>query len=417
VARPNMADNSTRKRWLLIALAIVVVWVVIAAVSGRNHAPLVTVVEVTREPLTAFITSNGKVEPISPYVARALFPTFVSSVKATENQSVHKGQLILTLNDSDVRAQLAQARATLLAAQVEMRNASAGGPPDEIAQLTGDLEKARVQVANLMRQQKSLVDLVAKQAATQDELAQNRAALAQAQATLKTLQEKKLEMARRASDNAAASALRVSQAEDLVRDLEEKVRSATVISPLNGTLYSLPVRLGDFVKLGDTLAEMADLNHVRVRAFVDEPDLGSLAPGQAVQIRWDAHPGEVWSGHTEDIPKQVVSRGARSVGEVLCSIENPKLTLIPNINVEVRILTANLASVLAVPRGAVGFDKGQRYVFVFDGQKLHRQNITVGAASNVKYEVTSGLKEGDKIALPGEAILHEGMRITPTVGQ
>lgn len=401
----------------MVILGVAVVWVVIAAITGRNHSPLVTVVEVTREPLTSYVTSNGKVEPVAPFVARALYPTFVSSVKATEGQGVRKGELILKLDDSDVRAQLAQARATLLQAQVELRNARAGGPPDEIAELSGDLEKARVQVANLTRQQKSLEKLVAEQAATRDELAQNRAALAQAQANLGVLEAKSKEQARRALENAATDALAVSQAQEQVRGLEAKVNSATVISPLNGTLYSLPVRAGDFVKLGDVVAEMADLKEVRVRAFVDEPDLGSLAKGQAVQVTWDAHPGELWSGETEDVPKQVVARGARSVGEVLCSIDNPKLTLIPNINVTVRILVANLEAALVIPRGAVGFDRGQRYVFVFNGEKLHRQNITVGAASNVKYEVLSGLKEGDKIALPGEAILRDGMRITPVVSQ
>jgi len=409
-----MAENNARKRWLIVLLALVVVWVVVRAITGRNRAPLVTVVEVTREPLSASITSNGKVEPIAPFIARALFPTFVTSVNATESQPVHKGQLILTLDASDMRAQLSQARAALLAAQVDLRNAKAGGPPDELAQLTGDLEKARVQAANLARQQKSLENLVRQQAATQDELAQNRAALAQAQATLQTLQQKRDELARRATTDASAAALRVSQSQDLVSGLEEKVRSATVISPLNGTLYSLPVRKGDFVKVGDEIADMADLNHVQVRAFVDEPDLGSLAKGQPVQVTWDAHPGQSWSGQTEDVPKQVVSRGARSVGEVLCSIENPKLELIPNINVSVRILIASRPSALVVPRGAVGFDHGQRYVYVFDGTKLHRQDITVGAASNDKYEVLTGLKEGDLVALPGETILRDGMRVTRT---
>jgi HlyD family secretion protein len=413
-----MAENNTRKTWIAGLLAVAVVLVIVAATVGRRHAPVVTVVEVAREPLSASIASNGKVEPISPFVARALFASFVTEVKATESQPVHKGQLILILDSSDVRAQLAQARAALLVAQVDLQNARAGGAPDQVAQLTGDLEKARVQVANLTRQQKSLEDLVTKQAATQDEVAQNRAALAQAQATLKTLEEKKAEMVRRSADDAASAALRVSQGQDLVRGLEAKVSSATVTSPLDGTLYSLPVHKGDFVKVGDVLAEMADLNLVRVRAFVDEPDLGSLAVGQPVQVSWDAHPGQTWTGRTEDVPKQVVARGARSVGEVLCSIENPKLELIPNINVSVKILIANRASTLVVPRGAVEFDnKDQRYVFEVEGQKLHRQNITVGVGSTDKYEVLSGLKEGDMVALPGESILKDGMRITPAAEQ
>ena len=92
------------------------------------------------------------------------------------------------------------------------------------------------------------------------------------------------------------------------------------------------------MKVGDTLAEMADLRHVRVRAFVDEPDLGWLEPNQDVEVTWDAKPGQTWTGRTEEMPKEVVSRGMRSVGEVLCSVDNDKLELLPNINVEVRIL-------------------------------------------------------------------------------
>ena len=59
-----------------------------------------------------------------------------------------------------------------------------------------------------------------------------------------------------------SAGLRLKQQQDLVAALEEKVRSATVTAPADGTLYSLPVRKGDFVKLGDVLAEMADLRQV-----------------------------------------------------------------------------------------------------------------------------------------------------------
>ncbi len=90
-----------------------------------------------------------------------------------------------------------------------------------------------------------------------------------------------------------------------MKSLEERLHSATVISPVDGTFYSLPVHQGDYVKVGDLLAEIADLRHVRVRAFVDEPDLGRLAPGQEVQATWDAKPGRVWSGRTELIPNRL----------------------------------------------------------------------------------------------------------------
>ena len=410
-----MAENGKRK-WLVPILAGGLgVLVLIILLASRGQAPVVHYAPVERQDLSASISSNGKVEPISPAIARAEFPTFVEKIAATEGQAVHRGQLILTLAAADIRAQLSQARADLIAAQTDLRNARAGGPPDEVAQLDGDLAKAQANVANLEQTQKALEQLAAKQAATSYEVAQNLAALTQARATLETLRQKKAALAQRATGDAERAALRARQAQDSVQSLEQKVRSATVVATSDGILYSLPVHAGDYVKVGDTLAEMADLRHVRVRAFVDEPDLGALEPNQVVQVAWDAKPGRTWTGRTEQVPKQVVARGTRSVGEVLCSIDNDKLELLPNVNVDVRLLVHDRKGVLVAPRAAVRYDNGEHYVFVYGGDKIHRRNITVGIASAQKYEVVSGLQLGDRVVIPGDLqVLRDGMDVRAT---
>jgi len=407
-----MAETNTRKRVIWVVAGVIVL--VIAYFALRKRPPAVPVVEVARQDLNASITSNGKVEPIAPDVAHAGFQTFVTKVNATEGQPVRRGEVILTLDASDVRAQLSQARADLLSAQNDLRNARAGGPPDEVAQLNGDLAAAHVQAANFERDEKELEALVAKQVATRDELAQTQANLAKARANLQALEAKKKDLEQRSESIVESASLRLSQAQDQVQSLEEKVRSATVVAPFDGTLYSLPVKAGDFVKPGDTLAEMADLRKVRVRAFVDEPDLGGLEPNQDVEITWDAKPGKVWNGQTEQIPKQVVSRGMRSVGEVLCSVDNAKLELLPNVNVEVRILVKERRGVVVVPREAVGEDGGQHYVFLVEGNTVQRRVITVGIASASNYEVLTGLAAGDRVALPRDRKLRNGMEIRPT---
>jgi HlyD family secretion protein len=404
-----MAENK-RKPVTLIVVAVLVI-AIIAVLALRRQAPVVTVVSVAREDLSATITSNGKVEPISPTVARAEFPTFVDKVMATEGQAVRRGQVILTLNAADVRSQLAQARAELLSVQNDLRNARAGGPPDQVAQLDGDLQAAQVQVKNLESNEQALEGLVAKRAATLDDLAQTQASLAKALGNLQALEAKKKDLTQRASAIVQGADLRVSQAQELVQSLQEKVHSATVTATTDGTLYSLPVRAGDYVKVGDTLAEMADLRHVRVRAFVDEPDLGSLEPNQNVAVTWDAKPGRTWTGHTEEVPKQVVPRGMRSVGEVLCSVDNDRLELLPNTNVQVLIMVRERHAALVVPRTAVLGDSAQHYVLVFSDDKLHRRDISVGVASASKYEVVSGLTSNDRVALPGEKQLRDGMEV------
>lgn len=383
----------------------------LVGLAGRDPVPSVSAARATRENLDAWISSDGKVEPVQPYSLRAQLGTFVNRVLANEGQAVRKGQLLVELDATGTSAQLAQARQNLIAAQEDLRAARTGGRPEETAKLESDLRKAQAELERLRQQQAALERLVASHAATQDELAENQLALERAEADWRYLQQKKDELARRAGLDLDRATLRVQQMQDEVRDLEQKVHSAQVSAPADGTLYSLPVRPGDYVHVGDLVAEMADLHRVRVRAFVDEPDLGWLEPSQTVEVTWDAAPSRVWLGRTEQIPKQVVTRGTRSVGEVLCSVENEKLELLPNVNVNVRIRVRERAGALVVPRAAVRVQANRRYVFVADGGRLHQREIRVGIASATDYEVLEGLSEGDRVALPGDVTLRDGMEV------
>jgi len=217
----------------------------------------------------------------------------------------------------------------------------------------------------------------------------------------------------------------LQEVQNEVAALEEKVRQGRITAPADGTLYSLgrsaestPLKAGDYVKVGDLLAEMADLHKVRVRAFIDEPELGALETNQPVKITWDALPSKTWAGKTETVPKQVVPHQNRSVGELLCAVNNDNLELLPNINVNVRINSRERIGVLSVPRGAVEADGGRRYVFVVRKSQLgvgkstlEKREIHVGIADATNYEVVSGLQEGELVALPGDVDLRDGMTV------
>jgi len=400
--------------WLLLAGAVAAV-ILLVKLSGRQPVPRVAVVQVVRENLNATISSNGKVEPITPYSLRAQFPTFVDKVLAVEGQAVTRGELLLTLVADDVHAELDRAREQLVAAQDALRAARAGGRADEAAQQESDLRKAEIERDRLRRERAALERLVAQQAATKEELRQNQAALDRAEADWQRLQSAREEFIRRTRLEVERAALLVEQSRSQIRSLEDKVRSARVTAPVDGTLYSLPVHARDFVKVGDLMAELADLHRVRVRAFIDEPELGGIEPDQTVEITWDALPSKTWEGRTEQIPKQVVPRGTRSVGEVLCSVANDRLELLPNININVRIHLRERRNALVVPRGAVRMEGTRRYVYMVGngglGTRLHKREIKVGIASATKYEVLEGLSGGETVALPGDIELRDDMAV------
>ena len=411
---PERADSvPPKKRWIAWVAGAAVLVAVVLVLANRDQAPEVQVAQVKRENLSASITSNGRVEPVQPYLAVAQYFTSVIRVEVAVNQAVRKGQIILVLDSRAPQQELAKARADLLRAQEELDNAQTGGPPGQVAETEGALEKAKINLADLERNQEALKKLVAEKAAMQLELDENQIKIADALATVRTLEQQKAALATQAQVNVKSAELAEQQARVQISTLQSEIASATVRSPIEGTLYSLPAYWGKYVNMGEPLAAIADLHKVRVRAFVDEPDLGKLAPNLPVEITWDGLPDHLWHGQTETVPKEVTVQGVRSVGEALCSVQNSNLQLIPNLSVDVKIVWSQRQSVLTVPRGAVHSEGQQHFVFVVDEDTLHRRVVELGIADPTVFEVVSGLKEGEQVALAGEITLRDGMTVHP----
>jgi HlyD family secretion protein len=409
-----MTSALGRRLWIIVGAAVVLT-VLLVFWGGRTATARVLVANVARENLSSIISTNGRVEPILPQTFRARYPTFVQRTYAVEGQQVKRGQKLFDLDDTEVQADLAQARADLATQEEALNVAKAGGYASQEAKANADLQKAQANRDQLRHDNETLTKLVAEKAATSEELQQNRLRLVEAEADAQASEKVKQTLEKQAQLDQGRVTMQVNHARATVRDLEERLSSAHGASPIDGTLYSFPIRQGDFVKAGDLLAELADLHKVRIRAFIDEPELGQIAVNQPVDILWDAQPGRVWKGRTEVLPKQVVTRGTRSVGELLCSVTNDRQDLLPNTTVDVRIQVSERQSVLVVPRGAVLIEGDKRFVFRVEDKRLRRVQVAVGIANPTKIEILSGLNEGDVVALPGNASLKQNLKVIPVV--
>lgn len=407
-----MRVNSGKSTTLfLILLSLGVLVFVLAARGGRDRPVTVSTTHAARQNLSSWITTNGKVEPVEPHPIQSQLTTFIETVAVKEGQTVSRGQVLMTLDAKDLRSDLAHAREQLVAAEDERKIAAGGGSPEEIAQLGGDLAKTNTEIDRLRRERDSLDRLYAKQAATRQEVEQTKTALEKAEADKRLIEEKRSAIQQRSRPQAERAALRIEEARNSIQSLEEKLKSAQVTAPAGGTLYSLPARAGTFVHTGDVLAELADLTRIRVRVFVDEPEIGSLNEGQPVQVTWDALPNRTWSGQIEQLPKTIVARGSRNVGEVLCSVNNEHAELLPNTNVNARIRTGQRENALTMARAAVRSEANGHFVFVVDQGRLHKREVKVGISNATDYEILSGITEKDVVALPGSFDIKDGMAV------
>jgi HlyD family secretion protein len=167
------------------------------------------------------------------------------------------------------------------------------------------------------------------------------------------------------------------------------------------------------VTTGQLLVQVADLSKMQVRAFVDEPEIGRLAQGQKVEIRWDAVPGRNWEGTLTRVPTVVTMVGTRTVGEITCNIPNADHKLLPNVNVNVSIVAARRDNALTISRESVHTADGKRFVYKIVQDKLQSQPVETGITSLTRVEIVHGLEQGARVALGAVNAqpLHNGMEV------
>lgn len=366
----------------------------------RQTPVKVRVAAVQRGPIRSVVSTNGRIEPVQNFEAHAPVATTVKQLLVKEGDHVHKGQLLLQLDDADVRSQAAKAQAQVKAAQADESTVKNKGTQEELITLNAQLEKAQSAVDVLQRSLDSLRRLQQQGAASAGEVSQAQDKLQAAQADLTLLQQKKKD--RYSQPEVAKIQAQGEEAEAAFHAAEDSLSKSSVRAPFDGVVYSIPVKQGAFVQAGELLLQEADLSHVLVRAFVDEPDVGRLQPGQRVEITWDALLGRIWTGSVNTVPAAVKPHGSRNVGETTCLIDNQDFRLLPNINVGVTIVVAEHDNVLTLQRDAIHTDDSKPYVFQIVDDRLKRQAVEVSLQNLTRVEIVAGVSPGDRVALPAE---------------
>jgi HlyD family secretion protein len=392
----NNASFVTRHRWITAAVAIVAAVVLFASLS-RDPAVPVRAVTAQRGTIRSVVSTNGKVEPLQNFEAHAPIGTTVRKILVREGDHVKKGQLLGQLNDAEARSQAARAKAQVLTAEADLSAVQKGGNREEVLTLESQIVKARTDCDTAQRNLDALRRLRQQNAASPGEIKNAEDQLKRANADLNLLLQKQKN--RYSQPEIARVEAQKSEAQAANAAAEDVLRQLNIRAPFDGIVYSLPVLQGAYLNPGDLVLQEADLSKVRVRAFVDEPDIGRLAPGDRIDVTWDAMPERTWQGAVSVIPAVIKLHGTRNVGETTCIVDNRDFKLLPNVNVGVTIITAEHRDVLTVPREAVRQEDSKAYVYQIVNNELQRRYVQTSISNLTQVEVTGGLPENALVAL------------------
>jgi HlyD family secretion protein len=400
------------KKLLLLLLAVVVA-VIGWGILRKNEPPRVSFARVRRQTLVSTLPTNGKVEPLEWRAVHAEIAGLVSRVAVAEGQSVAEGAVLAAITDPSLQADIDAAGAKVAEARANLASLEAGGKPAELAGIENSLERSRFELQQAQKVYASLRRLAEKQAATTVEVDAARDKVRQSEIEIAGLEKRRGSLVAQTDIAAAEARLEDSRtALDLAR---QRAAQSVLRAPIAGVAYSLAIRPGAYLNAGDLVASIGRLDRLRVRVYVDEPELGRVAEGQPVTITWDALPGRQWQGAVERKPSSIQALGSRQVGEVICSIQNSGRELTPGANVNAEIRTAVVESALAIPKEALRHDEQGDYVFALRGDAVERRPVKKGASSIAQVQVTGGLAEGDAVALPSDVPLKPGGRVTAAI--
>jgi HlyD family secretion protein len=393
-----MAEDRTQSSqvWLWIGSAILLIAVFYGArYLLRDRLP-VREAQATRAELINTVPTNGRVEPEVNYQIISPIATTVKELHVQQGDHVSAGQLLMVLDDVEARARMATAESGVKAAEAALEAATHNGTQAERQASAGDMARTQLDRDQAQHDLDALVRLQSTGAASPSEVAAAQERLDSAKANLHAYDQ---------SANNRYSPDEVERARAALADAEANLAAArqveaqtTIRAPIVGTVYNVNAGRTEFVEQGKLLLEIADLHHLRVRAYFDEPEIGQLAVGQSVQIKWDAKPDLSWQGHIIRVPSAVVTYGSRNVGEVLVQLDNADGELLPDTNVTVTVTTSREENALTIPRDALHTEGGKSYVYKVVGNHLARTAVTIGTPNLIQAPILSGLNEGDWVA-------------------
>lgn len=297
--------------------------------------------------LRVFLRVSGNIEMTDAEVSFKI-PGRVAERSVSEGETVRAGQIVARLDASELVQEVALRKAEVRAAEAALAELETGSRPEEIAQAEAVVRRAQADVARAQADFRRLKTLYEQENVSVQDYDAARTVVDVTEAKLREAQEQ-LRLVKKGPriekiDRARAQ---LQQANEALALAETRLSYATLASPLSGLVLSHNIEPGEYVAAGTPIVTVGDLEHVWLRAYVDETDLGRVKAGQAAKVTIDTYPNKAYEGRVSFIasqaeftPKSVQTEKERVklVYRIKITIANPEMELKAGMPADARII-------------------------------------------------------------------------------
>lgn len=179
-----------------------------------------------------------------------------------------------------------------------------------------------------------------------------------------------------------------------------------ILSPIVGEVTSMDVNVGDQTYVGEPMATVGRMDSVRIEVGVDPGDFDYISPGDPVRITMQGVAGDTLTGKVSRVAKAADPDTRAFAVEVVTS--NEKHLLKVGGLAAVQIDLYDVENALIVPIDAILIQRGIPKLYVLHGDTARSTEVEIGRNDQSNFEITSGIKAGEKIVTLGKAFLNDG---------
>jgi HlyD family secretion protein len=368
---------------VFLILALVIAVPVVRRVAGGGQAPTVVVERLDPRSIQTSVLASGRLVHEEEVNLSTEQPGRVTAIYVSEGDEVERGQLLLQIDDERYRTTVEQREAS-----VRMQRIA--------------IERQQTQIDNLRRQWERTAELSARRLIDDDSFDTATNNLRIAEIDLRSSQEQ------------------LSQTQAQLEQALDDLSKTQVFSPINGTVTSLDIEVGETAIAsstnvpGSSLMTIADPSSILTEVNVDEADIGSIELGQQALIYAIAFPDDPVEGVIESIAisaKVAEGEQGRSFAIKIRITDAKGIELRPGMSCRAEIFTDEKQGVIAAPIQAIMIDENldenttTYSVFRREGETAVSVEVEVGISDDNYQEITSGLSEGEEIVVGPDRVL------------
>lgn len=316
------------------------------------------------------LTASGQLLGEQSVVVSPKVSGRVASVQAAVGSAVRAGEVLFTLDDSEIRAQVAQAEAAVAVAREKLKVA----------------QQNRENAARQYERNKVLYEAGAISAEVFESIAF------------------KLEQARSGEPEAA-----LAQAEAALAYQRSQLANTVVTAPITGTVAQRGVEPGSMVSAATQAFTVVNLDRAKVQVSVGEQHVGKISSGQEVKVMVPAVGPDPFAGTIAGVSPAADPKTKSFLVEV--TMDNSGGVLKQGMFAEVRLIVGRSENALIVPVDAVVARNNENIVFTVVEGKARENKVQVGLTDGRVTEITGGLVQGDQVVIVGQQGLVDGARV------